>query len=72
MNIETRNALRAVAREANTELKKEVATAPRGKRDEISRRVLKKHYDSKVKPLGVSFILFIWTIGVINGVFKER
>ncbi|ALB67191.1 hypothetical protein [Cronobacter dublinensis] len=72
MTPETRNSLRAIARQANSELKAEIAKCPKGKRDEISRQVLLKHFEGKVKPLSVSFSVFIWAIGVINGVFTER
>ncbi|EOV9616177.1 hypothetical protein ACN5LY_000727 [Cronobacter dublinensis] len=71
MTPETRNALRAVARQANLELKAEIAKGAKDKRDEINWQVLLKHFESKVKPLSVSFSVFIWTIGVINGVFTE-
>jgi hypothetical protein len=72
MRPETENALRAIARKANTELKAAIAAGSKAQRDAISRRVLRKYYESQVKPLGVEFSRFVWTIGVINGVFVDR
>ncbi|ELY4057560.1 hypothetical protein SMY47_003837 [Cronobacter sakazakii] len=69
---EKTNALRAIARRANVELKAAIAEGPKAQRDAISRQVLRKYYENQVKPLGVDFGRFIWTIGVINGVFVDR
>ncbi|EJF8031388.1 hypothetical protein M9M37_001851 [Escherichia coli] len=71
MTQDQENALRAVARQCNEELKAAARKKPKPKFDDISRPILAKHYE-KIKPLGIPFIRFVWTIGVLNGRFIER
>lgn len=71
MTQDQENALRAVARQCNEELKAAMRRKPKPKYDDVSRHILAKHYE-KIKPLGIPFIRLVWTIGVLNGRFVER
>ena len=71
MTPEQENALRATARRCNEELKAAMAQKPKPKFDAVSRSLLAKHFE-KIKGLGVPFLLFVYTIGRINGQFREH
>lgn len=71
MTIEQENALRATAKRCNDELKAAMAKNPKPKFDSVSRPLLSKHYE-KIKGLGVPFLLFVYTIGMINKQFREQ
>lgn len=53
------------------ELKAAMAQKPKPKFDAVSRPLLAKHFE-KIKGLGVPFLLFVYTIGRINGQFREH
>lgn len=71
MTTEQENALRAQARRCSDELKAELAKKPKPRFDTVSRPLLAKHF-AKVKGLGIPFLLFVYTIGRINGQFREH
>ncbi|MGO0144939.1 hypothetical protein ACTJOB_17695 [Citrobacter freundii] len=71
MTIEQENALRATAKRCNDELKAAISQKPKPKFDSVSRPLLAKHYE-KIKGLGVPFLLFVYTIGMINKQFREH
>lgn len=71
MTIEQENALRATAKRCNDELKEAMAQKPKPKFDSVSRPLLAKRYE-KIKGLGVPFLLFVHTIGMINKQFREH
>lgn len=71
MTPEMRNALRCCAREALNEAKKAFAENPGVNKDKLSRPILLKHYE-RIKPLGISFVWLLYTIGVLNGVLEDR
>lgn len=68
---EQESALHCQARRCSDELKAELAKKPKPKFDTVSRPLLAKHFE-KIKGLGVPFLLFVYTIGRINGQFKEH
>lgn len=71
MTTEQENALRSTDRKCSDELKAELAKNPKPKFDAVSRPLLAKHFE-KIKGLGVPFLLFVYTIGRINGQFREH
>jgi hypothetical protein len=71
MTTEQENALRATTPNCNDELKAALKQEPKPKFDTVSRPLLAKHYE-KIKGLGITFVLFIYTIGRINGQFREH
>ncbi|WP_420736613.1 hypothetical protein [Citrobacter freundii] len=71
MTIEQENALRATAKRCNDELKAAMSQKPKPKFDSVSRPLLAKHYE-KIKGLEVPFLLFVYTIGMINKQFREH
>ena len=64
------NALRSAARRCNEELHQAVAANPKTPFDKRSGPIIKRHY----QPIESIHRLvdFMWTIGVLNGQFKER
>ena len=64
------NALRSAARRCNEELHQAVAANPKTPCDKLSGPIIKRHY----QPIESIHRLvdFMWTIGVLNGQFKER
>ncbi|WP_173634967.1 hypothetical protein [Paramixta manurensis] len=70
MNAERQNAIRAVARRCNDEIKSAIKTNPHVNRDDISRPIIKAHYQ-KISP-SFRLVDLLWAMGVINGVLKER
>ncbi|MDC6621905.1 hypothetical protein N4Q63_08340 [Leclercia adecarboxylata] len=71
MTVEQENVLLSTAKRCNDELKAALAKKPKPKFDAVSRPLLAKHFE-KIKGLGVPFLLFVYTIGRINGQFKEH
>lgn len=71
MTVEQENVLLSTAKRCNAELKAELAKKPKPKFDAVSRPLLAKHFE-KIKGLGVPFLLFVYTIGRINGQFREH
>ncbi|WP_369788370.1 hypothetical protein [Rouxiella sp. WC2420] len=67
---ESRNALRSAARRCNDELHQAIADNPKVNFDTLSGPIIQRHY-SAIKPL-FRLVDFLWTIGVMNGQFKER
>lgn len=70
MTAAERNALRSAARRCNEELHQAVAAKPKTPFDKLSGPIIKRHY----QPIESIHRLvdFMWTIGVLNGQFKER
>ena len=71
LTVEQENVLLSTAKRCNDELKAALAKKPKPKFDAVSRPLLAKHFE-KIKGLGVPFLLFVYTIGRINGQFKEH
>lgn len=71
MTVEQENVLLSTAKRRNDELKAALAKKPKPKFDAVSRPLLAKHFE-KIKGLGVPFLLFVYTIGRINGQFREH
>lgn len=71
MTPEKENVLRATARKCNEELKAAMRQSPKPKFDAVSRPLLAKHFQT-IKGLGIPFLLFVYTIGLINGQFKDK
>ncbi|MDM3214794.1 hypothetical protein OGV91_22785 [Citrobacter sp. Cf093] len=71
MTVEQENVLLSTAKRCNDELKAALAKKPKPKFDAVSRPLLAKHFE-KIKGLGVPFLLFVYTIGRINGQFREH
>lgn len=71
MTVEQENVMLSTAKRCNDELKAALAKKPKPKFDAVSRPLLAKHFE-KIKGLGVPFLLFVYTIGRINGQFKEH
>ena len=71
MTVEQENVLLSTAKRCNDELKAALAKKPKPEFDAVSRPLLAKHFE-KIKGLGVPFLLFVYTIGRINGQFKEH
>ncbi|WP_249360728.1 hypothetical protein [Citrobacter sp. wls714] len=71
MTVEQENVMLSAAKRCSAELKAELAKKPKPKFDTVSRSLLAKHFE-KIKGLGVPFLLFVYTIGRINGQFKEH
>ncbi len=65
------NALRSIARQANSEIKKARQQFPDKNVDDICRSVLKKHRET-VTLMGFTPTHLSLAIGMLNGVFKER
>ncbi|MCG2942155.1 hypothetical protein KZ295_23700, partial [Escherichia coli] len=65
------NALRSIARQANSEIKKVRQQFPDKNVNEISRSVLKKHRET-VTLKGFTPTHLSLAIGMLNGVFKDR
>lgn len=70
VNAADENALRAVARRCNDEIKSAIKSNPGVNRDEISRPIIKTHFQ-KITP-AFRLVDLLWAMGVINGVLKER
>ncbi|MCU5775066.1 hypothetical protein N5923_23590 [Erwiniaceae bacterium BAC15a-03b] len=70
MTPEQSNALRAVARQCNQEIKDAIKANPKVNRDDISRPIIQAHY-KRIEPV-YRFVDLLWCIGVLNGVLKER
>ena len=71
MTVEQENVLLSTAKRCSDELKAALAKKPKPKFDTVSRPLLAKHFE-KIKGLGVPFLLFVYTIGRINGQFREH
>ena len=69
MTPQQENALRSIARQANSEIKKARQQFPDKNVDDIS--VLKKHRET-VTLMGFTPTHLSLAIGMLNGVFKER
>ena len=65
-----RNALRSAARRCNEELHQALAANPKTPFDKLSGPIIKRHYQP-VESIH-RLVDFMWTIGVLNGQFKER
>lgn len=70
MKPEQSNALRAVARRCNDEIKSAIKANPKANRDDISRPIIQAHY-KRITP-AYRLVDLLWCIGVLNGVLKER
>ena len=64
------NALRSSARRCNEELHQAVAANPKTPFDKLSGQIIKRHYEP-IESIH-RLVDFMWTIGVLNGQFKER
>ncbi|EEX9762817.1 hypothetical protein HQI15_17100 [Escherichia coli] len=71
MTPQQENALRSIARQANSEIKKARQQFPDKNVDDIFRSVLKKHRET-VTLMGFTPTHLSLAIGMLNGVFKER
>jgi hypothetical protein len=71
MTVEQENVMLSTAKRCSDEMKAELAKKPKPKFDAVSRPLLAKHFE-KIKGLGVPFLLFVYTIGRINGQFREH
>ncbi|KHS42990.1 hypothetical protein [Hafnia paralvei] len=72
MTAEQDNAIRNVARRCNEAMKSAIKSAPKKTNiDTITRPILLSYYET-IKPLGVSFLRFLWVIGVLNGQFEDK
>lgn len=71
MTVEQENVMLSTAKRCSYEMKAELEKKPKPKFDAVSRPLLAKHFE-KIKGLGVPFLLFVYTIGRINGQFKEH
>ena len=71
MTPQHENALRSIARQANSEIKKARQQFPDKNVDDICRSVLKKHRET-VTLMGFTPTHLSLAIGMLNGVFKER
>ncbi|EOO9696962.1 cell division protein ZapA [Escherichia coli] len=71
MTPQQENALRSIARQANSEIKKARQHFPDKNVDDICRRVLKKHRET-VTLIGFTPTHLSLAIGMLNGVFKVR
>ncbi|EEC8636788.1 hypothetical protein E9E46_RS18285 [Escherichia coli] len=71
MTHQQENALRSIARQANSEIKKARQQFPDKNVDDICRSVLKKHRET-VTLMGFTPTHLSLAIGMLNGVFKER
>lgn len=71
MTPQQENALRSIARQANSEIKKARQQFPDKNVDDICRSVLKKHRET-VTLMGFTPTHLSLAIGMLNGVFKER
>ncbi|MCQ6586389.1 cell division protein ZapA [Escherichia coli] len=70
MTPQQENALRSIARQANSEIKKSQTAVSKNVND-ICRSVLKKHRET-VTLKGFTPTHLSLAIGMLNGVFKER
>ncbi len=70
-HLQQENALRSIARQANSEIKKARQQFPDKNVDDICRSVLKKHRET-VTLMGFTPTHLSLAIGMLNGVFKER
>ena len=71
MTPQQENALRSIARQANSEIKNARQQFPDKNVDDICRSVLKKHRET-VTLMGFTPTHLSLAIGMLNGVFKER
>ncbi len=71
MTPETDNAIRTACRRCTEEIQQAMRKKPKPKFEAVSRPLLAKHFE-KIKGLGVPFLLFVYTIGRINGQFREH
>ena len=71
MTPQQENALRSIARQANSEIQKARQQFPDKNVDDICRSVLKKHRET-VTLMGFTPTHLSLAIGTLNGVFKER
>ncbi|MFV8979802.1 hypothetical protein [Serratia fonticola] len=71
MDQQKANALRSVAKECNKALHGAIEENPKTPFDKLSRPIIMSHFE-KIKPLGISLARFLYTIGMLNGLFTER
>ena len=72
MTAEQDNAIRNVARRCNEAMKSAIKSAPKKTNiDTITRPILLSYYET-IEPLGISFLRFLWVIGVLNGRFEDK
>lgn len=68
LSTEQENAVRDVARQCNTALKKAITEKPAAGWNSVVTPILKEYHE-KVKPMGVSLVIFNSIIGRLNGRF---
>lgn len=71
MDNATKNAIRALAKQANDEIAERRSSEPKGNVDKICVDVLRNKF-KKVEALGVDRLWLSYYLGVINGRLTER
>ena len=66
LSVEENNAVRDVARQCSDAIKKALKKKPKPSWNEAVPPILKEHHE-KVKPMGVSLVMFNSVIGRLNG-----
>ena len=72
MTAEQDNAIRNVARRCNEAMKSAIKKKKKKTNiDTITRPILLSYYET-IEPMGISFLRFLWVIGVLNGQFEDK